>query len=119
MSSSATPTGSSSQGRHSTTPHDATDDAANGGTRHKAGAFDIRTFIGALIGIYGLVLTLVGILGPSDSQISKAGGVNINLWAGIGMIVVAAGFLVWAKVRPVIVPEDIAAEHAGGHPGGH
>jgi len=34
--------------------------------------------------------------------------VNANLWAGIGMVVVAAGFALWSWLRPIIVeaPED-------------
>ena len=31
---------------------------------------------------------------------------NINLDAGIGMAVVAALFLVWARLRPVAVPDE-------------
>jgi hypothetical protein len=80
-------------------------DAAQKGTR-KAGAFDIRVFIGSLIGLYGVVLVLAGLFGNSDSQMAKTGNLNINLWAGLGMIVVAAFFFVWARLRPVIVPAD-------------
>ena len=32
----------------------------------RAGAFDIRTFIALLIGIYGLVLVLMGLFATSD-----------------------------------------------------
>lgn len=77
--------------------------------RHYAGAFDIRAIIALLIGIYGVVLTLAGLLGTSDQDLSRAGGMNINLEAGIGMVVVAALFIVWARLRPVAVPET--AEH--------
>ena len=108
MSSSGTPTSESS-------PHGTTSEDVGDGTAHRAGAFDIRNFIGALIGIYGVVLTVMGLLGPKASQIAKAGGVNINLWAGLGMVVVAAGFLVWARLRPVIVPEHV--EHGAGGTG--
>ena len=80
----------------------------------KAGAFDIRVFIGSLIGIYGLVLVLVGLFGTSDAQMAKSDGLNINLWAGLGMVVVAAGFLVWARLKPVIVPVDPDAAPSGG-----
>lgn len=80
------------------------------GTR-KAGAFDIRTLIALLIGTYGVVLTIMGLIGPSASQLAKSYGLNINLWAGLGMVVTAAAFQAWAMWRPVIVPEDV---HAGG-----
>jgi hypothetical protein len=79
---------------------------AGDGTPRKAGAFDIRIFIASLIGIYGVVLVVYGIIGSSDSDLAKSGNVNINLWAGIGMLVVAACFVLWARLRPVIVPAD-------------
>jgi hypothetical protein len=73
--------------------------------RHHAGAFDIRSIIAALIGVYGVVLTLTGLIGTSARDLARAGGMNINLQAGIGMVVVAALFLVWARLRPVAVTE--------------
>lgn len=75
---------------------------------HKAGAFDIRTFIAALIGIYGVVLVLMGIFSTSEEDLAKADGLNVNLWAGIGMIVAAVLFQAWAMLRPVVVPDDPA-----------
>lgn len=73
---------------------------------HKAGAFDIRIFIAMLIGLYGVVLVATGLVGTSDDELARAGGVNINLWAGLGMIVFAACFLAWARLRPVVVPDE-------------
>ncbi|HLN78876.1 MAG TPA: hypothetical protein VK204_17670 [Nocardioidaceae bacterium] len=67
-----------------------------------------------LIGLYGVVLVLTGFLGTSDADLARAGGLNINLWAGLGMVVVAAAFLVWARMRPVVVPADDAVEDAEG-----
>lgn len=72
---------------------------------HRAGAFDIRTFIASLIGVYGVVLVVVGLVATSAADLEKSDGLNINLLAGIGMVVVAAAFLLWAKMRPVVVPE--------------
>jgi hypothetical protein len=82
------------------TPDDSTKDAA---VPHKAGAFDIRNVIGLLIGFYGLVLIVVGLVADSSRQLAKTGGVNANLWAGIAMAVVAAALLVWSRLRPVVV----------------
>jgi drug/metabolite transporter (DMT)-like permease len=73
---------------------------------HKAGAFDIRLIIALLIGVYGVILTVMGIGFTSDEEIAKAAGTNINLWAGIGMLVVAALFVIWAKLRPLLVPVE-------------
>lgn len=72
---------------------------------HRA-AFDIRLIVALLIGVYGLVLTVMGLLFTPDQQIVKAAGVNINLWAGIGMLVFAALFVLWTVLRPIRVPEE-------------
>ena len=71
---------------------------------HKAGAFDIRNFIGMLIGFFGLVLVLVAIFDTPEAELRRADGLRLNLWSGIGMLVAAAVFLLWARLRPVIVP---------------
>jgi hypothetical protein len=73
---------------------------------HGAGAFDIRLIIALLLGVYGLVLTIIGIWFTTDDDLAKAAGVNINLWAGIGMLVVTALFVVWARLRPIIITES-------------
>jgi hypothetical protein len=85
----------------------------DGQSAHRAGAFDIRSFIAALIGLYGIVLVLVGLFGTSDADLQKADGSNVNLWAGIGMVVVAVVFQVWAKLRPVVVPEEMETRDSG------
>ena len=89
------------QQRSTTEKRDATGEAG-----HQAGAFDIRTFIALLIGIYGVVLVATGLFGTSDEALAKADGLNVNLWAGLGMVVVAALFRIWARARPVVVPDD-------------
>ena len=77
----------------------------NAAAPHKAGAFDIRNIIGALMGLYGVILTLAGLFG--DPELEKTGGVNANLWTGLALIVVAAVFIGWARLRPIVVPEKI------------
>ncbi|WP_181775861.1 hypothetical protein [Amycolatopsis pittospori] len=79
-------------------------------TPKKAGVFDIRLIIALLIGGYGLVLTIMGIGFTTEEELAKAADVNINLWAGIGMLVFAALFLLWAKVRPIVVPPSSEGE---------
>lgn len=69
------------------------------------GLFDIRNVIAALFGIYGVILTVTGIVHHSAADVAKAGA-NVNLWAGIGMLVVAAVFVAWAVWRPVRVRTD-------------
>lgn len=72
----------------------------------RAGVFDIRFVIAALIGLYGVILVVTGLF-TSEAQIAKSDGLNINVLAGIGMVVVAVGFAVWARLRPIVVPEDV------------
>ncbi|MEU5794306.1 hypothetical protein ABZ800_12380 [Streptomyces sp. NPDC047813] len=67
--------------------------------------FDLRRIIGGLFVVYGLIVTITGIT-DSQSAIDKAQGVNINLWTGIGMLLLGVFFLVWLKLRPVTVPEQ-------------
>ena len=82
-------------------------------TPRRAGAFDIRTFIALLIGVYGAVLVLAGLVGTSETELDKADGLNINLLAGVGMVVVAAAFVTWARMRPVVVPEHVEGDTGG------
>jgi hypothetical protein len=80
-----------------------TDDGA-GSKPHKAGVFDVRNIIGALMGIYGVILALAGLLGEHEPE--KTGGVNANLWTGLALLVVSAFFIGWARIRPIVVPEE-------------
>ncbi|EIE98510.1 hypothetical protein [Saccharomonospora glauca] len=71
-----------------------------------AQAFDIRLIIALLIGVYGVVLTVMGIGFTTDEDIAKAADININLWTGIGMLIFAGLFTLWARLRPVTVPAE-------------
>lgn len=71
-----------------------------------AGAFDIRNFIGILLGIFGIILTIAGIVGFTPDEAARTGGIDANLWTGIGLIIAAALFLVWAWIRPIRIVED-------------
>jgi drug/metabolite transporter (DMT)-like permease len=61
---------------------------------------DIRRIIGALLGLYGVILFLAGVFG-SDTDKNKAAGVNINLYVGIALILASAFFWTWALTRPL------------------
>jgi hypothetical protein len=61
--------------------------------------FDIRRFIGGVFALYGLVLTVLGIVG-SHTVKHKAAGINIDLWTGLGMLVFAGLMIFWALARP-------------------
>lgn len=74
--------------------------------------FDIRRIIGGLFVVYGVIVTIAGFV-ASDDEIDKAQGVNINLWTGLGMLVLGLFFLAWLKVRPTAPPTPpISAEEA-------
>ena len=89
--------------------------APAGEGRHTAGAYDVRTVIAGLIGLYGIVLTVLGVVDYSEADRAKTGDVNANLWAGIVMVLVAAGFAMWLWLRPIVVdPEELAAERGEG-----
>ncbi|MGW4567778.1 hypothetical protein ACWEN3_37170 [Streptomyces sp. NPDC004561] len=65
--------------------------------------FDLRRIIGGLFVVYGVIVTITGIT-DSQSAIDKAQGVNINLWTGIGMLLLGVFFLAWLKLRPTPPP---------------
>lgn len=80
--------------------------------KHTAGAFDIRTFIAALIGLFGVILVLAGLFGPEQTADSRTDGSSVNLWVGIGLLVLAAVLQGWAMLRPTVV--DTVPESAEG-----
>src|SRR3954453_3347703 len=75
--------------------------------------FDLRRLIGGLFIFYGIVLTIVGIA-DSHKAITKAAGVHINFWTGIGMLIFGILMVVWALTRPVIV--EVGPTDAGAQP---
>jgi len=62
--------------------------------------FDLRTLIGALFVLYGVLLTVVGLF-DNDAELAKADGIRINLWLGLSMLLLGALFLLWAWLRPL------------------
>ena len=66
--------------------------------------FDLRTVIAILFLVYGVVLTVMGFVSDSPAELAKAGGIDINLWSGIVMIVIGAAFVAWALLRPLKPP---------------
>ena len=85
--------------------------------KQTAGIFDVRNIIGALLSIYGVVLLLMGIFNGDGGP--KSADINSDLWAGLVLLVVGVGFIVWARVRPVVVPDEIDKEALEGPPPGH
>jgi hypothetical protein len=58
-----------------------------------------------LLTAYGVILTVLGLFG--DTAEDKTGGVNANLYAGIALLAVGVFFLVWMRLRPIVVPDDV------------
>ena len=73
--------------------------------------FDIRCIIGALLGIYGALLTVAGfapsLLGPhrdpaaNDNRVDLYVGTDANWWVGLVLLGIAATFFIWAVLRPM------------------
>src|SRR4051794_39029056 len=94
---------------HATSESDAPKSAA-------AKLFDIRLLIGGLFVLYGLMLGIAGAF-TSDKARAKAAGININLWLGIGMLVLGLLFLLWRMLNPLKVEPD--AESLADEDGAH
>lgn len=79
--------------------------------------FDIRNVIGALLAIYGVVLTIAGFApallrerekGAGNNPVDMYFGTEANWWVGLTLIAVAVVFFAWALLRPVRVEEPAA-----------
>lgn len=73
--------------------------------------FDIRSFIGSLFVIFGIIVTIVGFT-ASDADIGKSAGVNLALILGLFMLALGIAFLVWVLVRPpeIVHPHEMTEE---------
>ena len=91
-----------------------------------ASLFDLRSVIGLLFAVYGLVLTVLGsilgglatptelgLTGASPEDLAKAGGIALNLWGGLVMLVVGLGFFTWVWLKPPLPPQPHDMEEGG------
>jgi hypothetical protein len=62
--------------------------------------FDLRILIGGLFVLYGIMLTVPGAF-ASAKTIAKASHINMNLWLGLGMLLIGIFFLVWWRLNPL------------------
>ncbi|MCP3425365.1 hypothetical protein NBM05_04870 [Rothia sp. AR01] len=72
---------------------------------------DLRRIIGGLFLVYGVVVTLMGVLDPA-ADTAPTGGIHINLWAGASMIVAAGLFFLWDRLAPVPAEDIVASAEA-------
>jgi hypothetical protein len=78
-----------------------------------ANRFDIRRLIGGLFCVYAVVLIVTGIVGDHTVK-NKASGINVDLYTGIGMLVVGIAMIAWALLRPTEAePPETRGEGSG------
>ncbi len=68
--------------------------------KRAADLFDLRRIIAGLFIVYGIILTITGLL-DSKAEVAKAAGLRINLIAGLGMLALGIFFVAWALLRPL------------------
>lgn len=69
-------------------------------TTVKADLTDIRVIIASALGLIGLFLLIVAFVATGPEQLAKTGGINGNLWSGLGLVVVALAMGIWWRVNP-------------------
>ena len=79
---------------------DAPDTGTDAPQSAAARLFDLRSLIGGLFTLYGIMLIVAGSF-TSKANLAKADHININLWMGLGMLVVGIIFLAWWRLRPL------------------
>jgi hypothetical protein len=67
--------------------------------------FDLRRILGGLFIVYGIIVAIIGLVNHSTDG-DKTGGIQINLWTGLAMLVGGLLFLLWDRLAPVPA-EDI------------
>ena len=81
-----------------------------------ANRFDIRRLIGGVFILYGLILLALGIFGSHHIK-TKAAGINIDLWTGLGMLIFGGLMIFWALARPVEPEPSETATTGSAEPG--
>jgi hypothetical protein len=72
--------------------------------------FDLRRILGVLFVVYGVIVTIIGLLN-NTSDMKRTGGIAINLWTGLSMLVLGILFFIWDRLSPV-PEEDILKNQA-------
>lgn len=61
----------------------------------KPHSLDLTLPLGGLLGFYGIVLIIYGLLGGSKMA-ARAAGINVNLLWGIVILVLGVSFFLWS-----------------------
>jgi hypothetical protein len=93
------------------THSDSRDDARDEDAATVPRLFDLRTIIGAVFTLYGVVLTITG-FADKASDLTKSQGIRINLWLGLSMLALGLLFLLWVRARPLRLEAPSAAAQA-------
>jgi len=75
---------------------------------------DLRRILGGLFVVYGVITTIVGIV-HWDTDPEKTGGIHINLWVGLAMLVGGLLFFLWDRLNPVSAEDIIGQAEAEAH----
>ncbi len=69
-------------------------------TTPKAALTDIRFVIASALGLIGIFLIICSFIFNGADEMAKTGGMNANLWSGLGLAAVALIMGVWWRLRP-------------------
>ena len=62
---------------------------------------ELRAVCALLFGVYGVLCIVWGIGFSGKEELDKAAGYNVNLIAGIGMLLASIAFAVWTVKEPI------------------
>ena len=65
--------------------------------------FDLRTVIAILFGTFGIILLIVAFTDTTQTELDKAGGIRINLWTAVAMLIASVLFVAWVRLKPPLV----------------
>jgi len=75
---------------------------------------DLRRILGGLFVLYGVIVTIVGIV-HWNTDPEKTGGIHINLWVGLSMLVGGLLFFLWDRLNRVPAEDIIGQAEAEEH----
>ncbi len=71
--------------------------------------FDLRTWIAIMFGVFGTMLAGYGLFFVTEEDLAKAAGINLNLWTGLAMMIVALFFAGRSAAAPQVLSEALGS----------